>query len=78
MDKLFCPRCGNASLAKLGVTLRRDGQPDYHYAKGRRVNIRGSKFPLPTPKVHMLTQAHTRTRTGKQCREAGGGCVVRA
>jgi hypothetical protein len=51
MDKLFCPTCGNPSLAKLGVTLRKNGQPDFHYAKGRRVNIRGSKFPLPNPKV---------------------------
>ena len=51
MDKLFCPSCGNPSLAKLGVTLRKNGQPDFHYAKGRRVNIRGSKYPLPNPKV---------------------------
>lgn len=50
MDKLFCPSCGNPSLAKLGVTLRKNGQPDFHYAKGRRVNIRGSKYPLPNPK----------------------------
>lgn len=54
MDKLFCPSCGNPSLAKLGVTLRKNGQPDFHYAKGRRVNIRGSKYPLPNPKVCVL------------------------
>jgi hypothetical protein len=54
MDKLFCPKCGNATLAKLGVTLRSNGVPEYHYRRGRKANIRGTKFPLPKPKVRRL------------------------
>ncbi len=52
-DKLFCPSCGNPTLAKLGVTLRQDGQPIFHYRKGRQANVRGTKYPLPAPKVRV-------------------------
>ena len=51
VDKLFCPHCGNATLAKLGVTLRADGEPVYYYKHGRQANVRGTKYPLPAPRV---------------------------
>jgi len=50
MDRLFCGKCGNPTLARLGVTLKANGQAQFHYKKGRVVNLRGSKFPLPKPK----------------------------
>jgi RNA-binding protein NOB1 len=49
MDKLFCPTCGNATLARLGVSIGDDGVPSYHYKKHRDFNNRGTVFALPTP-----------------------------
>lgn len=50
MSKLFCPACGNATLARLGVTLGADGAPRYHYKKTRTFNTRGTVYSLPAPK----------------------------
>jgi len=47
--KLFCPRCGNATLARLGVTLGADGTPRYHYKRNRTVSKRGTQAELPRP-----------------------------
>jgi len=47
---LFCQRCGNATLHRLGVTLGADGAPRYHYKKFRQVNFRGSVYPIPEAK----------------------------
>lgn len=47
---LFCKQCGNATLARLGVTLGADGTPRYHYKKNRVVNTRGTIYALPNPK----------------------------
>jgi RNA-binding protein NOB1 len=49
VDKLFCPRCGNAALQRLGVTLGHDGRPRYHYKARRQFNVRGTQFALPAP-----------------------------
>jgi hypothetical protein len=48
-DALFCKRCGNATLARLGVTLGPDGAPRYHYKKFRQVSTRGTVYPIPAP-----------------------------
>ena len=50
-DNTFCRRCGNATLARLGVTLGADGAPRYHYKKNRRVPTRGTVFPIPRPRA---------------------------
>ena len=50
MSKLFCPRCGGATLARLGVTVGPDGAPRYHYKRERTFNNRGTIFPLPAPR----------------------------
>jgi len=50
LSKLFCPFCGSNALAKLSYSVDRNGQPRYHYKKGRRVNTRGMKFSLPAPR----------------------------
>ena len=47
LSKLFCPECGSATLAKLTYTVNAKGVLRYHYKKGRKVNTRGSKYPLP-------------------------------
>jgi hypothetical protein len=51
MDKLFCSSCGNPTLCRLGVTLKANGQAQFHYKKGRRVNLKGARYPLPAPQV---------------------------
>jgi RNA-binding protein NOB1 len=48
VDAMFCKKCGNATLARLGVTLGADGTPRYHYKKNRHVNTRGSVFSIPS------------------------------
>ncbi len=48
-DSLFCRRCGNATLARLGVTLGSDGAPRYHYKRFRQINVRGTVYALPAP-----------------------------
>ena len=50
LAKLFCPFCGSNALAKLSYSVGENGIPQYHYKKGRRVNIRGTKFSLPSPR----------------------------
>ena len=49
MDRLFCERCGHATLARLGVTVDGKGRTHYHYAKNRRVNTRGQRYALGKP-----------------------------
>ena len=43
MSKLFCPKCGNATMARLGATIGKNGKVHYHYKKNRRVNTRGTQ-----------------------------------
>lgn len=47
MTRMFCPVCGNATLARLGVTLDSKGKPRYHYKRNRVVKTTGSKHSLP-------------------------------
>jgi RNA-binding protein NOB1 len=47
---LFCKKCGNATLARLGVTLGADGTPRYHYKRFRQINTRGTIYTIPAPK----------------------------
>jgi rRNA maturation endonuclease Nob1 len=41
LDKLFCPSCGNNTLARLSYSITPDGVLRYHYKKNRNVNTRG-------------------------------------
>jgi hypothetical protein len=45
---MFCRWCGNAGLARLGVTLGADGTPRYHYKAFRRFNNRGTIYAIPS------------------------------
>ena len=48
VGRLFCPRCGNAALDKVKVTVGADGAEQYGVKK--KHILRGTKFSLPRPK----------------------------
>jgi RNA-binding protein NOB1 len=48
MGRVFCPRCGNAALDKVRVTIAPDGTEQYGVKK--KHILRGTKFSLPKPK----------------------------
>lgn len=50
LDKVFCPSCGNNTLARLSYSIDSSGVMRYHYKKNRRINLRGSKYSIPTKK----------------------------
>lgn len=52
MDKLFCSRCGNATLERMACTMNaKTGKTHLHFARPgkRRNNLRGTKYSLPQP-----------------------------
>ena len=49
MGRLFCPRCGNAALARVQVVVGADGAEQYGVR--RKHVLRGTRFPLPKPRV---------------------------
>lgn len=49
MGRLFCPRCGNASLDKVQLVVGPDGAEQYGVR--RKHILRGTRFSLPKPKV---------------------------
>lgn len=44
--RLFCPHCGNATLARLAYTVDVYGNRKYHYAKHRKFRTRGIRYPI--------------------------------
>lgn len=48
VGRLFCPRCGNAALDKVKVTVGPDGSEQYGVKK--KHILRGTKFSLPKPR----------------------------
>lgn len=53
MGRLFCPRCGNASLDKVQLVVGPDGAEQYGVK--RKHILRGTRFSLPKPKVRRRT-----------------------
>ena len=47
--RLFCPHCGNATLEKVEMIVGADGEEQFGVRK--RHNLRGTRFPLPKPRV---------------------------
>ena len=47
MNKLFCPRCGNATMTKLSFYLDSRGQRNYGFKKNFILKKRGTIFPIP-------------------------------
>jgi RNA-binding protein NOB1 len=50
MTKLFCPKCGHATLKKVGVSIDDDGNQHIHINGRKPLTARGKRFSLPTPK----------------------------
>lgn len=50
MTKLFCPKCGHATLKKVGVSIDDEGNQHIHINGRKPLTARGKKFSLPTPK----------------------------
>lgn len=50
MTKLFCPKCGHATLKKVAVSIDDDGNQHIHINGKKPLTARGKRFSLPTPK----------------------------
>uniref|UniRef100_A0A1E1WBP7 RNA-binding protein NOB1 n=1 Tax=Pectinophora gossypiella TaxID=13191 RepID=A0A1E1WBP7_PECGO len=50
MTKLFCPKCGHATLKKVAVSIDEDGNQHIHINGRKPLTARGKRFSLPTPK----------------------------
>lgn len=46
-QRLFCPKCGHASLARLAYSIDANGVRRYHYARNRRIKNKGIRFSIP-------------------------------
>lgn len=53
VGRLFCGSCGNAALQKVEVVVGPQGTEQYGVRK--KHILRGTRFPLPKPKVHILS-----------------------
>ncbi|CAN7991849.1 unnamed protein product [Ixodes hexagonus] len=50
MTKQFCPGCGNKTLKRVSVSVDEDGTTTLFINYKKPINIRGTRFSLPTPK----------------------------
>lgn len=50
MTKLFCPKCGHATLKKVAVSIDEDGNQHIHINGRKPLTARGKRFSLPTPR----------------------------
>lgn len=50
MTKLFCSKCGHATLKKVGVSVDDEGNQHIHINGRKPLTARGKRFSLPTPK----------------------------
>ena len=66
MDKQFCPSCGSDTLARLAYSIDEDGNKSYHYKKGRRVKVRGTKYSLPQPSSRKSRSGKAKAKGGKK------------
>jgi len=61
IGRLFCPRCGNATVEKVEVLTGPDGQEQYGVR--RKHVLRGTRFSLPKPKVGLRMRIRLRVET---------------
>ncbi|XP_014363256.2 RNA-binding protein NOB1 [Papilio machaon] len=50
MTKLFCSKCGHATLKKVAVSIDDEGNQHIHINGRKPLTARGKRFSLPTPK----------------------------
>lgn len=46
--KIFCPKCGHATVDRVPITIGQDGQVQVHDNRRRR-NLKGSIYSIPKP-----------------------------
>lgn len=46
-EKIFCPKCGNATLDRVPITLDADGRMIIHDGRRRKTNLRGTVYSIP-------------------------------
>ncbi|KAL0240876.1 hypothetical protein GEMRC1_006112 [Eukaryota sp. GEM-RC1] len=51
MEKVFCPKCGNDSLIRVGLVVGRDGIARLPKKFVFKPRLKGTKYPLPLPKA---------------------------
>ena len=51
VEREYCEFCGNHTLGKVSVYINDDGNITYFDNPKRRINLRGTIFPIPKPKV---------------------------
>jgi len=72
LDRMFCPACGNATLARLSYSIDANGVYRYHYKKNRRINTRGSKYSIPREKNNGNTKNKGKTLLLREDQLLGG------
>ena len=50
MDKLFCEKCGAATLGKVSVYVNDSGEVTYFKNPKRKINLKGTIYSIPKPK----------------------------
>lgn len=50
-EKVFCYYCGNNTLYRVSCEVDEQGNVTYKDRPPRRVNLRGTKYPIPNPKA---------------------------
>ena len=51
IEREYCEFCGSHTLGKVSVFINDDGKITYFDNPKRRINLRGTKYPIPKPKV---------------------------
>lgn len=49
-DKMFCDKCGAATLAKVSVYLNDNGEVTYFKNPKRKINLKGTIYSIPKQK----------------------------
>lgn len=49
-DRLFCEKCGAATLAKVSVYLNDNGEVTYFKNPKRKINLKGTVYSIPKQK----------------------------
>jgi len=54
--KLFCPKCGQATVARVPITVDNDGRVRIIEQQRRRRNLKGTVYSIPKPQGGRVTQ----------------------
>lgn len=54
--KLFCPKCGQATVVRVPITVDNDGRVRIHDQQKRRRNLKGTVYSIPKPQGGRVQQ----------------------